>query len=81
MMIGGEYAVISIHALVKRATVLDRLKKEMVKYFNPRPRKEGDAAAIELKKGEAISIHALVKRATFGVMWLIKTVKFQSTPS
>ena len=56
---------ISIHALVKRATVLDRLKKETIKYFNPRPRKEGDIFwAIKIPWHHAISIHALVKRAT-----------------
>ena len=58
---------ISIHALVKRATVGDTVKKGAKIDFNPRPRKEGD-----LSKGLfqsnliTISIHALVKRATTG---------------
>ena len=42
-------ASISIHALVKRATVLDRLKKVMLKYFNPRPREEGDPVTLNGK--------------------------------
>ena len=32
---------ISIHALVKRAT-LDIIDKDILDHFNPRPRKEGD---------------------------------------
>ena len=57
--------VISIHALVKRAT--DKLPKfrDYHGHFNPRPREEGDEW---VKKGPLgvfpISIHALVKRAT-----------------
>ena len=33
---------ISIHALVKRATIADELKKLEKENFNPRPREEGD---------------------------------------
>ena len=34
---------ISIHALVKRATIYDYHTCGIVPHFNPRPRKEGDA--------------------------------------
>ena len=66
----GDYdkklmAVISIHALVKRATLDLHMRLCLRRYFNPRPREEGDK---EGKKKNAygwiISIHALVKRAT-----------------
>ena len=33
---------ISIHALVKRATQRKNSKQQHTKYFNPRPREEGD---------------------------------------
>ena len=33
---------ISIHALVKRATKWDCLRLRKARYFNPRPREEGD---------------------------------------
>ena len=56
---------ISIHALVKRATLDLHMRLCLRRYFNPRPREEGDK---EGKKKNAygwiISIHALVKRAT-----------------
>ena len=39
---------ISIHALVKRATCGAKMDKENSKYFNPRPREEGD---ISRKRG------------------------------
>ena len=35
-------ATISIHALVKRATEAGSEPRKALKYFNPRPRKEGD---------------------------------------
>ena len=38
----GEVAVISIHALVKRATFITRYLPHFFGYFNPRPREEGD---------------------------------------
>ena len=41
-MIDEIKEVISIHALVKRATVLSRSAFETRSYFNPRPREEGD---------------------------------------
>ena len=34
--------VISIHALVKRATIRQQIHRKAWIYFNPRPRKEGD---------------------------------------
>ena len=36
----------------------------MPRYFNPRPREEGDVTHAQLALGVVISIHALVKRAT-----------------
>ena len=59
------WKAISIHALVKRATQQAQSLQNILKYFNPRPREEGD-----YRKGKTlvglfrISIHALVKRAT-----------------
>ena len=35
-------SIISIHALVKRATQTSWKSKSAIKYFNPRPREEGD---------------------------------------
>ena len=56
---------ISIHALVKRATVPASHSAEMSGNFNPRPREEGDFTQITGKEVcVCISIHALVKRAT-----------------
>ena len=48
----SEYAMlISIHALVKRATHHDNFFVLLLWYFNPRPRKEGDAVkAADLRK-------------------------------
>ena len=39
-------AMISIHALVKRATVFHCLYYTAPLYFNPRPREEGDASSV-----------------------------------
>ena len=55
---------ISIHALVKRATIASDSNIYGGFYFNPRPRKEGDQANTKNLKLHRISIHALVKRAT-----------------
>ena len=57
--------MISIHALVKRATFSIKLDTPLIDNFNPRPRKEGDTRHGDwhFKKSD-ISIHALVKRAT-----------------
>ena len=38
----GDTVLISIHALVKRATSRNCLSKKFQRYFNPRPREEGD---------------------------------------
>ena len=56
---------ISIHALVKRATVNYSFAILYIQHFNPRPREEGDLrnGSICVRIGD-ISIHALVKRAT-----------------
>ena len=56
--------VISIHALVKRATVTDYVFQTATRDFNPRPREEGDQVNTKTLKRHHISIHALVKRAT-----------------
>ena len=56
--------IISIHALVKRATTDYFGASATDNYFNPRPREEGDFIKITLSHNGAISIHALVKRAT-----------------
>ena len=55
---------ISIHALVKRATLSLWCRLSSVYYFNPRPREEGDVDWEKETKKLYISIHALVKRAT-----------------
>ena len=55
---------ISIHALVKRATGRTHWKGLVIKYFNPRPREEGDLKKLRYMITLHISIHALVKRAT-----------------
>ena len=55
---------ISIHALVKRATRFYSVLSAVVRYFNPRPREEGDHLPNLNRPYLAISIHALVKRAT-----------------
>ena len=57
--------LISIHALVKRATSFHTGLVQYRQYFNPRPREEGDVKRIDKAANQAISIHALVKRATF----------------
>ena len=57
--------VISIHALVKRATLYPHTDESLKGHFNPRPRKEGDTTRLMARMEENnISIHALVKRAT-----------------
>ena len=46
MGFGGSYnSDISIHALVKRATRQFLSQKKKSRYFNPRPREEGDLSA------------------------------------
>ena len=63
---GYKYAnIISIHALVKRATYRKNGKRQQTHYFNPRPREKGDIlTAGDVPEEINISIHALVKRAT-----------------
>ena len=55
---------ISIHALVKRATIKNIWNTVHSLNFNPRPREEGDNPIYGRYKKYLISIHALVKRAT-----------------
>ena len=57
-------AIISIHALVKRATSDSIGRRCSRRYFNPRPREEGDSPFGAEGGDKCISIHALVKRAT-----------------
>ena len=57
-------AIISIHALAKRATHTYSNGGGYRRYFNPRPRKEGDQLLILVQCQTWISIHALAKRAT-----------------
>ena len=57
--------IISIHALVKRATMRFISADKNSFYFNPRPREEGDGFSVDVFIVHIrISIHALVKRAT-----------------
>ena len=57
--------IISIHALVKRATFCAFVIQNTPFNFNPRPREEGDLVFIVyIIPCLCISIHALVKRAT-----------------
>ena len=45
---GKRAVVISIHALMKRATVILTYRPSGVNHFNPRPHEEGDASGITL---------------------------------
>ena len=56
--------MISIHALVKRATNYNYDFYGCLLDFNPRPREEGDLIIGHGGADLDISIHALVKRAT-----------------
>ena len=62
--------VISIHALAKRATNQIRHINLIIRHFNPRPRKEGDAFCVFDAASFCISIHALAKRATTQIVCL-----------
>ena len=48
--LAGGISLISIHALVKRATSFHCLYYNVPAYFNPRPREEGD----DIIKGEKL---------------------------
>ena len=50
---------------MKRATSRKFTTSTKTKYFNPRPREEGDAREEKNNDRQNISIHALVKRATY----------------
>ncbi len=56
--------VVSIHALVKRATLQYHSHIKSPLSFNPRPREEGDRFVVFIILRLCVSIHALVKRAT-----------------
>ena len=60
--------VISIHALVKRATQRNTPDGTCENDFNPRPREEGDIIDCLHRIFYCISIHALVKRATVDIL-------------
>ena len=78
----SDRVLISIHALVKRATRALREPSAMPPNFNPRPREKGDIKHIGINVRREISIHALVKRATYAASLLMGMIKsFQSTPS
>ena len=50
---------------MKRATFDNDVYYHYQRYFNPRPREEGDCSQwVYGKRADKISIHALVKRAT-----------------
>ena len=70
-----EYTVISIHALVKRATLFSRHSNTPISHFNPRPREEGDNRAVLHHPLARISIHALVKRATNTALLQARSLK------
>ena len=74
--------LVSIHALVRRATLFVRTSTKLPNRFNPRPRTEGDAVD-ELRAREVeVSIHALVRRATQLREAAYRVAEwFQSTPS
>ena len=56
---------ISIHSLVKRETEIQSITLPTTIYFNPLPRKEGDAVCTVCRHNRnPISIHSLVKRET-----------------
>ena len=72
---------ISIHALVKRATILYITVNKNATNFNPRPRKEGDMFGYVFCYVLDISIHALAKRATPGkTAIIIDHVDFNPRP-
>ena len=72
---------ISIHALVKRATIIFGNSIHTCRNFNPRPREEGDYLLRHLRKSQIISIHALVKRATFSTStFVINALDFNPRP-
>ena len=56
--------IISIHALLKRATFLTHKITPSVEDFNSRSPEESDLIENVLSDKESISIHALLKRAT-----------------
>ena len=78
MMIAG----ISIHALAKRATRIEKRLIEMQKNFNPRPRKEGDHSD---RLGHNVLLEFQSTPSQRGrqlpVTVVHRNAKFQSTPS
>ena len=73
--------VISIHALVKRATLM-REHYDLVDFISIHALvKRATAISHSLFISALISIHALVKRATDGNYYSHAYIAFQSTPS
>ena len=81
MNIGSETAVISIHSLVKRETIICFKQRFDILDFNPLPRKEGDMEHFPKLGQRIISIHSLVKRETEPRLFRLVRFRFQSTPS
>ena len=73
------FHVISIHALMKRATRLFSNFPRSSCDFNPRPHEEGDVVLSSLFFSALISIHALMKRAT-AHYWYIYIVIYNFNP-
>ncbi len=81
IQLSAVVASISIHALMKRATIPDRERYGGDEHFNPRPHEEGDQVLNASWDKIFISIHALMKRATRIVRQAKTHSLFQSTPS
>ena len=73
--------MISIHALVKRATGITSVNPVTVVISIHALVKRATEYVLRLKHSLIISIHALVKRATCACKRVSKTKRFQSTPS
>ena len=73
--------MISIHALVKRATLVSLWKRKTDTISIHALVKRATIANQQLKQSIDISIHALVKRATSSSFSKCRSYLFQSTPS
>ena len=73
--------LISIHALVKRATLDCLLRAYQSEISIHALVKRATAVTVTVPAAVGISIHALVKRATKQLVQKVKQSKFQSTPS
>ena len=74
--------LISIHALVKRATLQAYRPLQPYRYFNPRPREEGDDS-IELSQPQALHFNPRPREEGDSVLHneFEQQRRFQSTPS